>query len=99
MGLIREFKEFAMKGNVLDLAIGIIIGGGFGKIVSSFVADIIMPPIGMALSRTGTNWQELMVGPFAIGKVIAALINFIIVALFVFWASKMLLREASVVKK
>jgi large conductance mechanosensitive channel len=57
MGLIREFKEFAMKGNVLDLAIGIIIGGAFGKIISSFVADIIMPPIGMALG--GVNFTDL----------------------------------------
>ena len=45
MGLIKEFKEFAMRGNVLDMAVGIVIGGAFGKIVSSFVEDILMPPI------------------------------------------------------
>lgn len=49
--MIKEFKEFAMRGNVLDLAVGIIIGGAFGKIVSSFVADIIMPPIGLLLGK------------------------------------------------
>ena len=45
MGLIQEFKDFAMKGNVVDMAVGIIIGAAFGKIVSSLVADVIMPPI------------------------------------------------------
>jgi len=51
MGMIKEFKEFAVKGNVLDLAVGVIIGAAFGKIVSSLVDDIIMPPIGMALGK------------------------------------------------
>ena len=49
--MFKEFKEFAMRGSVVDLAIGIIIGGAFGKIVSSFVADIIMPPIGLILGK------------------------------------------------
>lgn len=49
--MFKEFKEFAMKGNVVDLAIGIIIGGAFGKIVSSFVSDILMPPIGLLLGK------------------------------------------------
>ena len=49
--MIKEFREFAMRGNVLDLAIGVIIGGAFGKIVTSFVNDIIMPPIGLALGN------------------------------------------------
>jgi large conductance mechanosensitive channel len=47
--MLKEFKEFAMKGNVIDLAVGVVIGAAFGKIVSSFVADVIMPPIGMLL--------------------------------------------------
>lgn len=51
MGMIKEFKEFAVKGNVLDLAVGVIIGAAFGKIVSSLVDDVIMPPIGMALGK------------------------------------------------
>jgi len=49
--MLKEFKEFAMRGNVLDMAIGIIIGGAFGKIISSFVSDILMPPIGLALGK------------------------------------------------
>lgn len=49
--MLKEFKEFAMKGNVIDLAVGIIIGGAFGKIVSSLVNDLLMPPIGMALGK------------------------------------------------
>ena len=47
MGMMKEFKEFAVKGNVIDMAVGIIIGAAFGKIVSSFVGDVIMPPIGV----------------------------------------------------
>ncbi len=49
MGMMKEFKEFAVKGNVIDMAVGIIIGATFGKIVSSFVGDVIMPPIGVLL--------------------------------------------------
>lgn len=50
MSIIKEFREFAMRGNVVDLAVGVIIGAAFGKIVSSLVADIIMPPLGLLLS-------------------------------------------------
>jgi len=49
--MLKEFKEFAMRGNVLDMAVGIIIGGAFGKIVSSFVADILMPPLGLLMGK------------------------------------------------
>jgi large conductance mechanosensitive channel len=49
--MFKEFKEFAIKGNVMDLAIGVILGGAFGKIVSSFVADVLMPPIGLLLGK------------------------------------------------
>jgi large conductance mechanosensitive channel len=59
MGFISEFKQFAMRGNVLDMAVGIIIGGAFGKIVSSFVADVIMPPIGVLLG--GVDFSNLKV--------------------------------------
>ena len=55
--MLKEFREFAMKGNVLDMAIGIIIGAAFGKIVSSFVADLLMPPLSMAMGKVDfTNW-------------------------------------------
>jgi len=57
MSLLKEFKDFAVKGNVIDMAVGIIIGGAFGKIVTSLVNDIIMPPIGVLLG--GVNFTEL----------------------------------------
>ena len=59
MGFIKEFKEFAMKGNVMDMAVGVIIGGAFGKIVSSLVNDVIMPPIGWLIG--GINFTDLSV--------------------------------------
>lgn len=59
MKWLNEFKTFAMRGNVMDMAVGIIIGGAFGKIVSSLVADIIMPPIGMLIG--GINFTELKI--------------------------------------
>jgi large conductance mechanosensitive channel len=57
MGMMQEFKEFALKGNVVDMAVGVIIGGAFGKIVSSLVADVLMPPIGLLLG--GANFSDL----------------------------------------
>jgi large conductance mechanosensitive channel len=59
MGLIREFREFAVKGNAIDLAVGVIIGGAFGKIVSSLVDDLIMPPLGLLLG--GVDFKNLFV--------------------------------------
>jgi len=55
--MLKEFKEFAMKGNVLDMAVGIVIGAAFGKIISSFVADILMPPLGLLLGKV--NFSNL----------------------------------------
>ena len=55
--MIDEFKNFAMRGNVMDMAVGIIIGGAFGKIVSSFVSDVVMPPLGVILG--GMNFKDL----------------------------------------
>jgi len=57
MGMMQEFKEFALKGNVVDMAVGVIIGGAFGKIVSSLVADVLMPPIGLLMGHV--NFSEL----------------------------------------
>ena len=59
MKLIEEFKKFAMRGNVVDMAVGIIIGGAFGKIVSSFVSDVIMPPLGLLIG--GVNFSDLKI--------------------------------------
>ena len=69
MSMIKEFKEFAMKGNVVDLAVGVVIGAAFGKIVTSMVSDVIMPPIGKAMGNV--NFADLFInldrtkGPFA----------------------------------
>lgn len=57
--MLKEFKEFAMKGNVMDMAIGIIIGGAFGKIVASFVSDVLMPPLGLLIG--GVNFTDLKI--------------------------------------
>ncbi|MDO8898063.1 MAG: large-conductance mechanosensitive channel protein MscL [Bacteroidales bacterium] len=59
MGFVSEFKTFAMRGNVMDMAVGIIIGGAFGKIVASFVSDVIMPPIGLLVG--GVDFSDLKV--------------------------------------
>ena len=59
MGFVKEFKEFAMRGNVLDMAIGIVIGGAFGKIVSSFVADLMTPLLGLLVG--GVNFSDLKI--------------------------------------
>jgi large conductance mechanosensitive channel len=61
MGMIKEFKEFAVKGNMLDMAVGIIIGGAFGKIITSLVNDILMPPLGMLLGKVDfTNLKAIL---------------------------------------
>jgi large conductance mechanosensitive channel len=59
MGLIKEFREFAMKGSVVDLAVGVVIGTAFGKIVSSLVSNIIMPPLNLLTAKYGVNFNEL----------------------------------------
>lgn len=97
MSMMSEFKEFAMKGNVVDLAVGVIIGGAFGKIVSSFVADVIMPPIGMILGGVDFKTLALVLKP-AEGKAAAVMLNygnfiqtvvdFTIVAFVIFMAIK-----------
>lgn len=97
MSMMSEFKQFAMRGNVVDMAVGIIIGGAFGKIVASLVADVIMPPIGLALG--GADFSDLAitlkaaVGDqpavlLAYGKFVQATVNFIIVAFAIFMMVK-----------
>lgn len=99
MGLIKEFKEFAMKGSVVDLAVGVIIGGAFGKIVTSFVNDILMPPLGMLLG--GMDFKDLkLVMAEAVGETPAVTLNygmfiqnvidFLIIAAAIFMAIKAL---------
>jgi large conductance mechanosensitive channel len=59
MSIVKEFKEFAVKGNMMDLAVGIIIGGAFGKVVSSIVADVLMPPLGLLIG--GLNFTDIKI--------------------------------------
>lgn len=59
MSIIKEFREFAVKGNVIDMAVGVVIGGAFGKIVSSFVSDVIMPPLNLLTMKYGMNFRDL----------------------------------------
>jgi len=82
MSLKDEFKDFIMKGNVIDLAIAVVIGGAFGKIVSAFVGGIIMPLVSYCLPKG--DWQVWTLGKFEIGKVLAATVDFVIIALVVF---------------
>jgi large conductance mechanosensitive channel len=93
MSLMKEFKTFAMRGNVLDMAVGVIIGAGFGKIVTSVVSDVLMPPIGlltggMDFSRLSITLRQASTGVDAVtvryGVFINSLIDFSIVAFCVF---------------
>ena len=86
MGMIKEFKEFALHGNVIDLAIGVIIGGAFGKIVNSLIEDIITPIIlKPALDAAGaSNIETWAPGGMFLGKFISAVISFIVIAFVLF---------------
>lgn len=97
MGMIQEFKEFAVKGNVVDMAVGVIIGGAFGKIVTSLVGDVIMPPIGVMMG--GVDFSNLAIvlkeavdkNPAVViiyGKFIQTVIDFVIIAFVIFMAIK-----------
>ena len=109
--MLKEFKAFAMRGNVIDLAVGVIIGGAFGKIISSLVADIIMPPIGLLLGKvdfanmfatlSGDKFATLEEAKTAgavtlnYGLFLIALLDFIIIAIVLF----LLLRPINNLKK
>lgn len=92
MGLFKEFKAFISRGNVVDLAVGVIMGGAFGKIVSSLVGDLLMPPIGMLLGKVNFTDLKLTVGQGADGKPLTinygnflqATLDFLIVSAAVF---------------
>ncbi len=97
MSMTQEFKEFAAKGNVVDMAVGVIIGTAFGKIVSSFVADVVMPPIGILVggvdfSKLAVTLQEATATAPAVvisyGKFIQTLVDFIIIAGVIFLVVK-----------
>ena len=86
MGFIKEFKEFASQGNVMDMAVGVIIGGAFGKIVSSLVDDIIMPVVGVATGGVDFTTLAAKVGDAEVkyGMFIQNIIDFLIIALCIF---------------
>jgi len=97
MSMMSEFKSFAMRGNVIDMAVGIVIGGAFGKIVSSFVNDVLMPPIGMMMG--GVDFSDLAVvlkqasGDVAAvtlnyGSFIQTVVDFLIIAFAIFMVIK-----------
>ncbi|WP_296131039.1 large-conductance mechanosensitive channel protein MscL [Pseudomonas sp. Ga0074129] len=101
MSIISEFKAFAVKGNVVDMAVGIIIGAAFGKIVSSFVGDVVMPPLGVLIG--GVDFTDLAITlkaaegdlpavVLAYGKFIQTVIDFLIVAFAIFMGIKVLNR-------
>ncbi|MFK7954971.1 MAG: large-conductance mechanosensitive channel protein MscL [Lysobacterales bacterium] len=99
MAFVKEFKEFALRGNVVDMAVGIIIGAAFGKIVSSLVKDVIMPPIGVAMggvdfSKLAYTIQEATADVEAVaisyGAFIQTIVDFLIVALAIFVAVKVM---------
>ena len=86
MGFIKEFKEFAMKGNVMDMAVGVIIGGAFGKIVSSLVDDVLMPLIGMLTGGVDFTKLTAKVGDATVnyGTFIQNVVDFLIIAFCIF---------------
>ena len=90
MGLIKEFKEFAFKGNVMDLAVGVIIGAAFGAIVKSLVDDVITPLLlNPALKAAGAeNIKELSWNGVAYGNFLSAVISFLCIAMVLFWIIK-----------
>lgn len=84
--MLQEFKKFALKGNVLDLAIGVIIGGAFGKIVTSLVNDVLMPIIGLLLGGVDFSGLQMTIGDAAIkyGAFIQSIVDFVIIAFSIF---------------
>jgi large conductance mechanosensitive channel len=106
MGFVKEFKEFAMRGNVIDMAVGIIIGAAFGKIISSFVSDVVMPPLGMLTGGVDFADKKLVLKEAVLtngtvtspavsvnyGVFINAVIDFLLVALAIFVVIKFMNR-------
>ena len=101
MGMLKDFKDFAMRGNVIDLAVAVVIGGAFGKIVASFVNDILMPPLGLLMG--GVDFKELKVilkeGTEAVpavtwnyGMFIQNIIDFLIIAFAIFMVVRAIAR-------
>ncbi len=105
MAILKEFKTFALRGNLIDMAVGIIIGGAFGKIVTSLVNDVIMPPIGMLLG--GMNFADLVLKLGASDKAAAlkygvfmqTVVDFVIVAFAIFMLIKAVNKAVALMKQ
>jgi large conductance mechanosensitive channel len=96
-GFIEEFKAFAIKGNAIELAVGIVVGTAFNSIVNSLVGDVIMPSIGMIFGQP--DFSAIVLGSVKIGNFINAIINFIIITLSVFVAIKAMNKVVKVKKE
>jgi len=94
MSIVKEFREFAVKGNVVDLAVAVIIGGAFGKIVASLVGDIVMPLVGVLLGGVSFAGLAVKVGTASIqyGKFLQTCVDFLIIAWAIFVAVKLINR-------
>jgi large conductance mechanosensitive channel len=105
MQILKEFKTFALRGNLIDMAVGIIIGGAFGKIVTSLVNDVIMPPIGMLLG--GMNFSDLMfklgagdkAAALKYGNFMQTVVDFLIVAFAIFMLIKAVNKAVALMKQ
>lgn len=105
MGLMKEFKQFAVRGNVVDLAVAVIIGGAFGKIVASFVSDVLMPPLGLLLGGVeftelvivlkGAQSEEVAAVTLNYGAFVQNVVDFLIIAFVIF----MMIRGINSMKK
>ncbi len=84
--MLKEFKEFAIKGNMIDMAVGIVIGAAFGAIISSLVDDIIMPIVGLLIG--GVDFSTIVLGPLNVGLFINAIVKFLIIAFALFLVVK-----------
>jgi large conductance mechanosensitive channel len=95
--MLKEFREFAIRGNVMDLAVAVIIGGAFGKIITSLVADVLMPLIGLVLGGVNLSEQALTVGAAEVkwGLFVQSIIDFVIIAFVIF----MLVRSMNRLKR
>ena len=95
MGMLKEFKEFAVKGNAIDMAVGIVIGAAFGKIISSLVSDIIMPPLGLLLGRMDFSSLAIALNnktSIKYGLFLNNILDFVIVAFAIFLVIKQINR-------
>lgn len=101
MSVLQEFKKFAMRGNVIDMAVGVIMGGAFGKIVSSLVNDVVMPPIGMILGNVDFSKLAIPLGEgdkaatLRYGSFLQSVVDFLIVALAIFLLVKTINRATT----